>query len=146
MGFYSPRTLLNEVRRIGIGILPPDIHLSGKDFTVEDGEALRVGLTYCKGLSRAAISSTLFERRKKPFISVADLCRRTLVERDSLENLIRGGFLDTLSDRGVDRLRLLGEVGDLPKKRPREHQPEIPAPHPASWWSTRENGASSTCR
>jgi error-prone DNA polymerase len=56
MGFYSPRTVLNEARRIGLGILPPDINLSGDGFTVEeDGTALRVGLSYCKGLSRRAV-------------------------------------------------------------------------------------------
>ncbi|MCA1718414.1 MAG: DNA polymerase III subunit alpha [Actinobacteria bacterium] len=57
MGFFSPRTLLNEVRREGIEVLPPDIHLSGEGFTVEDdGAALRVGLKYTKGLSRVATS------------------------------------------------------------------------------------------
>src|ERR687894_108271 len=43
MGFYSPRVLLNEARRIGISVLPTDIHLSDEDFTVEEGRgALRV--------------------------------------------------------------------------------------------------------
>jgi error-prone DNA polymerase len=139
MGFYSPRVLLNEARRTGIGILPPDVHLSGKDFTLEEGgEALRVGLSYCKGLSGKAISSVISERKKMPFSSMADLYGRTRVERDSLENLIKGGFLDVLAEsRGV-RTRLLGDIDALPKKRPRERQPEIPLPHPASWWSTRE--------
>jgi len=88
MGFYSPRVLLNEARRIGIDILPPDVHLSGKDFTVEQsGEALRVGLSYCKGLSKRAIHSIVSERRRRPFSSVGDLYQRSRVERDSLEKL-----------------------------------------------------------
>ncbi len=70
--------------------------------------------------------------------SVADLYGRTRVERDSLENLIKGGFLDALTDRDGGRARLLGEAEVLPKKRSRERQPEIPLPHPASWWSARE--------
>jgi error-prone DNA polymerase len=140
MGFYSPRVLLNEARRIGIGVLPPDVHLSGKDFTVEeDGSSLRVGLSYCKGLSEKAISSIVSERCRRPFSSVGDLYQRTRLERDSLENLIKGGFLDTLVDRGGDRRRLLEEVEVLPKKRSHERQPEIPMPHPASWWAAREN-------
>jgi DNA polymerase III alpha subunit len=142
MGFYSPRVLLNEARRIGLGILPPDIHLSGEDFTVEeDGKALRVGFSYCKGLSERAISSILSERGKRPFSSVADLYRRTLVERDALENLIKGGFLDAFSNRGTDRPRLLEETKDLPKKRKDDSQPEIPLEHPASWWESREDRA-----
>ena len=139
MGFYSPRVLLNEARRLGIGILPPDVHLSGKDFTVEEeGSALRVGLSYCKGLSERAISSIVSERRRRPFSSMADLYRRTGVGRDSLENLIKGGFLDTLARRKGDRTRLLEEIEALPKKRSHKQQPEIPMPHPASWWAARE--------
>lgn len=140
MGFYSPRVLLNEARRIGIDVLLPDVHLSGKDFTVEeDGSALRVGLSYCKGLSERAVSSIVSERCKRPFSSVADLYQRSRVERNSLENLIKGGFLDALANRGDDRTRLLGEVEVLPKKQSHERQPEIPLPHPGSWWTAREN-------
>ncbi len=140
MGFYSPRLLLNEARRIGLGILPPDANVSEGDFTVEDapeGPALRVGLRYCKGLSERAISSIVSERRERPFVSVADLYGRTTVERDSLENLVRGGFLDGLP-KGGNRSRLLDEAGSLPKKRRRAGQQEIPLEHPASWWVSRE--------
>src|SRR5919202_2600250 len=141
MGFYSPRTLLNEARRERIRILPPDIHLSGEGFTVEeDGSALRVGLKYVRGLSRAAISSILSEREKRPFASVTDLYARSAVERDSLGNLIRAGFLDHLmpnSSRNV----LLSEAQDLPEKRSRvrQRQAELPLPHPARWWEKREH-------
>ncbi len=142
MGFYSPRVLLNEARRIGLKPLPPDVHLSGEGFTVEeDGRALRVGLSYCKGLSRRALASVVCARRKKPFATVADLYRRTAVEKDSLEALIRGGFLDALALREGGRggrARLLGEAANLPRKRRHDRQPEIPLPHPASWWEKRE--------
>jgi error-prone DNA polymerase len=112
MGFYSPRVLLNEARRIGIEVLPPDIHLSGRGFTVRaDGGALRVGLGYCKGLSEASVSSVVSERGKRPFSSVADLYRRTTVERDSLRNLIEAGFLDDL-DVNANRSRCWIHTGD----------------------------------
>jgi len=139
MGFYSPRLLLNEARRIGLDILPPDIHLSERGFTVEeDGSTLRPGLRYCKGLSEKAISSIVSERCKKPFVSVADLYGRTVVEKDSLKNLIKGGFLDSLAG-GAERSLLLDEVATLPKKRRGSAgQPEIPVRHPASWWVVRE--------
>src|SRR3712207_1599957 len=40
MGFYSPRAILNEARRIGLSVLPADVHLSGEGFTTEeDGTA-----------------------------------------------------------------------------------------------------------
>ncbi|WP_166395066.1 DNA polymerase III subunit alpha [Rubrobacter marinus] len=139
MGFYSPRTLLNEARRIGLGVLPPDVHLSGEGFTVEgDGAALRVGLSYSRGLSRAAVSSILSERSGRPFASVADLYRRTAVEKDSLETLARAGFLDALTGPN-GRAGALEAAKELPEKRGRrESQPELPMPHPASWWAARE--------
>jgi len=143
MGFYSPRTLLNEARREGIEILPPDIHLSGEGFSVEDGgAALRVGLKYSKGLSRVALSSILSEREKRSFASAADLYQRTAVERDALEGLIRAGFLDHLAP-DIGRNGLLSAACDLPRKRSRSRrlQAELPLPHPASWWETREGVA-----
>jgi error-prone DNA polymerase len=143
MGFYSPRTLLNEARREGIEVLPPDIHLSGEGFTVEDdGAALRVGLKYTKSLSKLALSSILSERGKKPFVSAADLYQRTAVERDALENLIRAGFLDHLAPE-TGRNGLLAASHDLPKERSRarRRQAELPLPHPASWWEMREGVA-----
>jgi len=140
MGFYSPRTVLNEARRVGVEVLPPDIHLSGEGFTVEgQGSALRVGLSYCKGLSRKAISSIVSERRERSFGSASDIYRRTSVERDSLENLIKAGFLDHLTPQGKDRTKLLRDARSLPKKRKREGtHPEMPLQHPAGWWEERE--------
>ena len=141
MGFYSPRTLLNEARREGIRILPPDIHLSGEGFIVEeDGAALRVGLKYAKGLSRRAMSSILSERDERPFASVPELYRRTAVEKDALENLIRAGFLDSLAlGNPAGRNALLGSVRGLPEKRSRaRRRTEPPLPHPAGWWELRE--------
>jgi error-prone DNA polymerase len=143
MGFYSPRTLLNEARREGIEILPPDIHLSGEGFTVEEGSAaLRVGLKYSKGLSKVALSSILSEREERPFVSAVDLYQRTAVECDALENLIRAGFLDGLAPE-TGRNVLLAAACDLPKKRSRtrRRQAELPLPHPASWWEMREGVA-----
>ncbi len=139
MGFYSPRALVNEARREGIRILPPDIHLSGKDFAVEeDGTAIRVGLGYAKHLSKAALESVLAERRKRSFASVADLYARTAAERDGLESLIEGGFLDRLATSG-SREELLAAARDLPQKRRSSRQKELPLPHPASWWEQRLN-------
>lgn len=143
MGFFSPRTVLNEARRIGLRMLPPDIRISEEGFIVEEqGKALRAGFRYCKGLSERAISSILSERTKKPFSSVSDIYQRTAVEKDSLENLIKGGFLDSLPEYGEDRMHMLEETRNLPRKRKRnDRQPEIPLTHPASWWVSREGRA-----
>ncbi len=127
MGFYSPRVPLNEARRIGITILPPDIHLSGEGCTCEeDGTAIRVGLSYCKGLSRKSVDGILVERAERLFYSVADLYHRTPLDARALSNLIRGGYLDSL---GValpgGRRELLDTVSHLPKKRRTDAQREL---------------------
>lgn len=96
MGFYSPRVLLNEASRIGLAVLPPDVNLSEDGFSVEEGgTALRVGLRYCRGLSKNAIKGIVSERMERPFSTVGDLYRRTTVERDALGNLVKGGYLLT---------------------------------------------------
>jgi len=142
MGFYSPRTLVNEARRMGLCILPPDIHRSGRGFTVEeDGSAVQVGLRYTRGVSAKALDSMLQARTEKPFASVADLYGRAAVGSDAVENLIRAGFLDEISgDEAAEggRARLLVDARRLPNKKRRKGQTELPLPHPASWWTSRE--------
>ena len=39
MGFYTPRTVLNDARRFGLEVRPLDINLSGRGFTLEDAAA-----------------------------------------------------------------------------------------------------------
>jgi error-prone DNA polymerase len=135
VGFFSPRVVLNEARRVGIGIHPPDIHFSEEDFTIEDG-VLRVGLGYCKGLSQKAITSILAKRGERPFTSVADVYLRTEVDEGGLKNLVKGGYLDDLPGES-NRLSLLDQAERLPKK-PRKGQRELPLSHPAGWWESRE--------
>ena len=145
MGFYSPRAILNEARRIGLSVLPGDVHLSGEGFTAEeDGAALRVGLEYARGLSRKALSSILAQRSKAPFSSTLDLYGRTEVGRDAMVNLVKGGFLDALSPTGDagGRAALLAEASVLPKKSQpsRRSQDELPLPHPARHGRMRREG------
>ncbi len=107
-----------------------------KGYAEYTGETARVREEHVK--IEKAISSIILERTKRPFPSVADLYRRTSVEKDTLENLIKGGFLDALTGSGENRLRLLDDTRRLPKKPKSNHQPEIPLAHPASWWASRE--------
>ena len=149
MGFYSPRVLLNEARRVGVAILSPDIHLSGEGCTVEDvsagdgstGPAIRVGLSYCKGLSKKSIEAIVEERASKPFASVADLYHRTPVDTRSLSNLVKGGYLDGVFGDGTGgRRELLRQAGSLPKKRRSDVQRELSTSQSTGVGSGMENG------
>ena len=50
-----------ECRRMGIEVLPPDVHSSGVEFTVE-GQAIRFGLLAVKNVGQGAIESIIAAR------------------------------------------------------------------------------------
>ncbi len=88
-----------ECRRLGIEVLPPDLHRSGLDFTVEGG-AIRFGLLAVKNVGQGAIESIIAARGEGgAFRSLTDLCSRVdlrLVNRRVLESLIKVGALNRL--------------------------------------------------
>ena len=105
-----------ECRRLGIGLLPPDINASDVNFTIEEGEAgpsIRFGLAAVKNVGEAAVIGLVAERQSGgPFASVEDLCRRAdaaCLNRRVLESLIKAGALDSLGDRAT----LLQNTGRL---------------------------------
>jgi error-prone DNA polymerase len=53
MGFYAPAQLVQDARRHGVEVRPPDVNASEWDCTLEGG-ALRLGLRMVGGLSEAA--------------------------------------------------------------------------------------------
>ncbi|MDP8905166.1 MAG: DNA polymerase III subunit alpha [Chloroflexota bacterium] len=117
-----------ECRRLGISVLPPDVHASALDFTVE-GDAIRFGLLAIKNVGAGAIESIVASRAADgPFRSLADFCARIdlrLVNRRVLESLIKVGALNALghpaqllvalddalaAGQAVQRDRLTGQV------------------------------------
>lgn len=98
-----------EARDQGIRLLPPDINLSDRDFTVEDGQ-VRYGLAGVKNVGLGAIQEILEVRRERPFRGLMDLLSRinlTKVNRRVLEALIQAGALDSLHP---NRARLLAAL------------------------------------
>ena len=86
-----------ECRRMGIEVLPPDVHRSGVEFTVE-GKAIRFGLLAVKNVGQGAIESIIAAREEGgPFRSLADFCSRVdlrLANRKVLESLARVGAMN----------------------------------------------------
>ncbi len=65
-----------ECRRLGVEVRPPDVNLSGLDFTLEDtpgGTAIRFGLSGVKNVGHAAIEMLLKAREGGPKTQVAGL-------------------------------------------------------------------------
>ncbi len=98
--------MIEECRRMGLEVLPPEINRCNYKFTVAGPRAIRYGLGAIKGVGEAAIESIAAERETNgPFRDLFDLCRRVdsrKANRRVLEALIRAGALDGLGpNRGV---------------------------------------------
>jgi DNA polymerase-3 subunit alpha len=91
--------LLDECRRMGITILPPDINQSKADFIVTD-EDIRFGLAAVKNVGRAAIDAIVEGREAGgSFRTVFDVCERVdmrSINKRVLESLVYCGAMDSL--------------------------------------------------
>ncbi|TAN42905.1 MAG: DNA polymerase III subunit alpha [Nitrospirae bacterium] len=90
--------LINECRNMSIDILPPDINLSGREFTIV-GSSIRFGLEAVKGVGAAAIEIILQERATGPFKGFEDFTERVdnkKVNKKVIESLIKAGAFDSL--------------------------------------------------
>ncbi len=121
---------ISECKKMGIVVLPPDVSFSNVGFTIENLKALseldlnrqitdikeikptqgiRFGLSAIKNVGISAIESIIKIRNQKPFTSLNDLCNRVdtrLVNRKTLESLIKAGALDSFGFRSAQLLIL----------------------------------------
>jgi DNA polymerase III alpha subunit len=95
-GFYHPVVYVLECHRLGITFLPPSVNAPGPQFTVDRSAAprIRVPLTRAKGLTQRTIDRLLAERKRAPFQSMDDFCRRVGAQPDEVEIMIRVGAFD----------------------------------------------------
>jgi error-prone DNA polymerase len=96
MGFYAPSQLVQDARRHGVEVRPPDVCASDWDCTLEGG-TLRLGLRLVSGLGAAAAGRISAARAQGAFISVEDLACRATLDRRDLRCLAGGGALAALS-------------------------------------------------
>jgi DNA polymerase-3 subunit alpha len=113
---------INEVRSMGIEVLPPDINASSSTFTVHD-KAIRFGLGAVKGVGGAAIDAILETRQEQPFASLHDFCERVdlrKVNKKVIEALIKCGAFDTLDGHRAQYMAVLEEAMEIGQKMQRE--------------------------
>ncbi len=121
---------VNECRKLGIIVNPPDINKSQKGFEIEtnsqsiEGMAIRFGLSGIKNAGDSAIDNILEERNTNgPFVNFNDFCLRTnsqKVNRRVVESLIKVGAMDQFGDRNallayIDKARTDAEKLNLKK-------------------------------
>jgi error-prone DNA polymerase len=101
MGFYAPDSLVHEAQRRGIAILGLDVNASEVQCTVE-GEAVRLGLGYVKGVGADEVRELVAEReRDGGFRDLGELAARAAARRGTLEQLAWAGACDGLADVGT---------------------------------------------
>ncbi len=122
-------TSINECKRIGIEVLPPDINESYKDFTLIQGndppsqsygaarEKIRFGLGSIKNFGEGIADFIITERKKNGlFKSMEDFLTRVQdrnLNKKSLEALIKSGAMDNLVKGLSSRGRLLANMETL---------------------------------
>jgi DNA polymerase-3 subunit alpha len=91
--------LIDECRRMGIPVLPPDVNESEINFTFSE-RGIRFGLSAIKNVGAGAVESILKERKRVGrFKNIFELCEKLdlrLVNKKVLESLIQAGALDSL--------------------------------------------------
>ncbi|MDK2960488.1 MAG: polymerase subunit alpha [Bacillota bacterium] len=101
---------VEECRRLGLKVLPPDVNRSQVDFSVDEG-GIRFGLAAIKNAGRAAMAGIVASReRDGAFRSLADLCRRIdlrSVNKRTIESLIKAGALTDLPGNRAQQLAAL---------------------------------------
>ena len=92
--------LINECKKMGIEVRPPDINVSYEDFRPIDGKTISYGLNAIKNVGSKALESIIEERVKNgKYRNIFDICSRVeqqKVNKRVLESLVVSGSLDNL--------------------------------------------------
>ena len=101
---------INECKRMGIKVLPPDVNESNENFIISNGN-IRFGLAAVKNVGKGAIQAIIAAREEEgKFISLQDFCSRvdlTHVNRRVIESLIRSGAFSSVPGNRVQLLQVL---------------------------------------
>ncbi|MCX7761664.1 MAG: DNA polymerase III subunit alpha [Candidatus Kryptonium sp.] len=92
---------IDDCRRMGIKVLPPDVNESNLDFTVIDQKTIRFGLGAIKNVGENAVNEIIRVRNEGgKFKNLFDFCARVdlrVVNKRAIESLIQAGAFDSLN-------------------------------------------------
>ena len=122
---------IDACKKNGINILPPNVNVSNKTFTVgENNKTVMFGLLAIKNLGHDFIDTIINERRLNgKFTSFYSFCKRVHgkgFNRRAVEGLIKSGALDGLGSNRQEMLMNLPDViDDLDSSRRRNIEGQI---------------------
>ncbi|OHA71171.1 MAG: DNA polymerase III subunit alpha [Candidatus Wildermuthbacteria bacterium RIFCSPHIGHO2_02_FULL_49_9] len=96
--------LIEETKKMGIEVLPPDLNESFSNFSVVPGKhQIRFGLLAIKNVGEGIVEAIIRERKGRgPYVGISDFVSRvssTNLNKKSLESLIKTGVFDAFADR-----------------------------------------------
>ncbi|MBD2745792.1 DNA polymerase III subunit alpha [Microvirga sp. BT688] len=100
---------VDEAKKLGIIVLPPDINVSGRSFQIErreDGsKVIRYALCALSGIGRDLAAEIAALRQEGPFRSLEDFTERTLglINKTQIQSLILAGAFDRLPVQTADQ-------------------------------------------
>ncbi len=116
---------IDEAKKMGIPVLPPDVNESLVDFAVV-GTQIRFGLAAVKGVGEGAVEAILAAReRDGKFADLFDLTKRVetrAANRKVYEALIKCGALDTLPGNRAQLLDALDGALDAAARASRDRE------------------------
>ncbi|HIE08290.1 MAG TPA: DNA polymerase III subunit alpha [Armatimonadetes bacterium] len=116
---------VEECRRMGIEVYPPDVNKSGVDFTVE-GEGIRAGLAAIKNVGRQAAEAVVRAReRLGPFKDLYDFCEKVdlkQVDKRAIEAMIKVGAFDGICVSRAGAIQEIPSAMDHGQKAKKERQ------------------------
>lgn len=118
MGSTSQVSLyIQECKRLGITVLPPDVNSSIGKFTVDDGK-IRFGLSAVKNVGHNFISAVVKARGSGPFVSLTDFIERiekvdsSVMNKRAVESLIKAGAMDSIQGNRAQLLSVFEKTID----------------------------------
>lgn len=98
------KIFLEETQKMGITVAPPDVNESLENFTIISKNNIRFGLTAIKNVGANVAKSIVKERKENGnFASIENFIERMpkeVLNKKSLESLIKAGVFDKLEERG----------------------------------------------
>lgn len=100
---------MDECRRMGVPVLPPDINESDINFSVNTNGQIRFGMSAIKGVGESAVLEIIKERKENgSFNGLFDVTRRVSlrsVNKKTFEALVYAGAMDSF---GLNRSQYFG--------------------------------------
>ncbi|HEX6918872.1 MAG TPA: DNA polymerase III subunit alpha, partial [Actinomycetes bacterium] len=107
---------LNECRRMGIKVLPPDVNESDADFTPR-GTDIRFGLSAIRNVGDNVVAAIAAARQEKGrFADFKDFLRKVpaqVCNKRTVESLIKAGAFDSLGDSRRGLIEIHADAIDL---------------------------------